>query len=159
MERSRKLAASPVRPAHETWLQIKSLLTASLEGSSEVPDQSVALALTPLDGLAPSLIASGYLTNEPLVVVAGDLRLKLYAVRGDAAFDVEENLNPVPGGASSPANWRMYVPSPVHLRQAATDACAGTDHLTSGRPPAVLEAATSAANRTYSINPDALGQI
>lgn len=160
MERTRKLAASPVRPANETWTQIKDLLAESLERSSAVPDNSVATALAPLDGLAPSLIASGYLATEPLVVVAGDLRLYIYAVRGDAAFNVDENLSPVPGAASSPANWRMYVPSPVHLRDIAAEACLGQDHLVSGKPPAVTEAAASAsAARTYAIDPAALRQI
>ncbi|QWF22470.1 hypothetical protein KM427_01590 [Nocardioides sp. LMS-CY] len=160
MERTRKFAASPVRPANETWLQMKALLADSLERSSAVPGNSVAPALSPLDGLAPSLIASGYLATEPLVVIAGDLRLNLYAIRGDAAFEVEENLSPVPGGGSSPANWRMYVPSPVHLRDTAADACAERDHLTSGKPPAVTEAAASAtASRIYAIDPAALRQI
>jgi hypothetical protein len=160
MERTRKLAASPVRPANETWTQIKALLADSLERSSKVPDNSVALALSPLDGLAPSLVASGYLATDPLVVIAGDLRLNLYTIRGDAAFDVEEDLSPVPGWASSPANWRMYVPSPVHLRDTAAGACAGQDHLTSGKPPAVTEgAAPASASNTYAIDPAALRQI
>jgi hypothetical protein len=160
MERTRKLAASPVRPATETWTQIKGLLAESLERSSAVTDDSVAAALSPLDGLASSLIASGYLAIEPLVVVAGDVRLNLYAVRGDAAFDVEENLSPVPGAASSPADWRMYVPSPAHLRDTVAEACAGQDHLTAGKPPAATEAAASAsAPRTYAIDPAALRQI
>jgi len=161
MERTRKFAASPVRPAAQTWAQIKDLLAASLERSAAVTDNSVAAALSPLDGLASSLIASGYLATEPLVVVAGDLQLNLYAVRGDAAFDVEENLSPVPGAASSPVGWRMYVPSPVHLRDTVAEACAGQDHLTSGKPPAATEAAaaSASASRTYAIDPAALRQI
>jgi hypothetical protein len=160
MERTRKFAASPVRPGNETWTQIKDLLGESLERSAAVPDSTVATALTPLDGLAPSLIAGGYLSTEPLVVVAGDLRLNLYAVRGDAAFGVEEDLSPVPGAASSPANWRMYVPSPVQLRETVAEACAGQEHLTSGKPPAATEAAAStSAGRSYAIDPAALRQI
>jgi hypothetical protein len=160
MERTRKFAASPVRPANATWTQIKDLLTESLERSAAVPESTVATALSPLDGLVPSLIASGHLSTEPLVVVAGDLRLNLYAVRGDAAFDVEENLSPVPGAASSPANWRMYVPSPIHLRATVADACTGKDHLISGKAPAATEAAASASGgRTYAIDPAALRQI
>ena len=160
MERIRKLAASPVRPANQTWTQIKALLADSLERSSAVPHNSVAPALVPLDGLAPSLIASGYLATDPLVVIAGDLRLNIYAIRGDAAFDVEENLSPVPGGASSPAKWRMYVPSPIHLRDTAAETCAGRDHLNSGKPPAVTEAAASASDPpTYAIDPAALRQL
>jgi hypothetical protein len=160
MERTRKFAASPGRPANETWTQIKDLLAESLERSTAVPASTVAIALSPLDGLAPSLIASGYLATEPLVVVAGDLRLSLHAVRGDAAFDVDENLSPVPGAASSPANWRMYVPSPAHLRHTVAEACAGQDHLTSGKPPAATEAAAAtSAGRTYAIDPAALRQI
>lgn len=160
MERTRKFAASPVRPANATWTLIKDLLGESLERSTAVPDRSVVAALDPLDGLAPSLIASGYLATEPLVVVAGDLRLNLYAVRGDAAFDVEEILSPVPSAASSPADWRMYVPAPAHLRDTVAEACAGQEHVNSGKPPAAAEATASSTNgRTYSIDPAALRQI
>ena len=159
MERTRKFAASPVRPANETWTRIKDLLAESLERSAAVPESTVATALSPLDGLAPSLIAGGYLATEPLVVVAGDLQLNLYAVRGDAAFDVEENLNPVPGAASSPADWRMYVPSPLQLRETVAEACAGQEHLTSGKPPAAAQAAAASASRSYAIDPTALRQI
>jgi hypothetical protein len=160
MERTRKFAASPVRPATETWTQIKEVLAESLERSAAVPERTVARALSPLDGLAPSLIAGGYLATDPLVVVAGDLRLNMYAVRGDAAFGVEENLSPVPGAATSPANWQMYVPSPVQLRETVAEACAGQEHLTSGKPPAATQAAASAsAGRSYAIDPAALQQI
>ncbi len=160
MERTRRFAASPVRPAYETWARIKALLADSLERSAAVPDNSVAAAVKPLDGLAPSLIASGHLATEPLVLLAGDLRLNLYAIRGDAAFDVEENLAPVPGGGSSPATWKLYVPSPVHLRDTTAAVCAGHDHLASGKAPAATESADSAnRSRTYAFDPAALRQI
>lgn len=160
MERTRKLAASPVRPANEAWTQIKALLADCLERSAAVPDNSVEAALSPLDGLAPSLIGSGYLAKEPLVLVAGDLRLNIYAIRGDAAFDVDENLAPVPGGASSPATWEIYVPSPIHLRDTTADRCAGHAHLISGKAPAATESNSSTmASRSYAIDPAALRQI
>lgn len=159
MERTRKIAASPVRPAGEAWNIVKNLLAESLEKSAHVPDSSVAPALTPLDGIASALIASGHLMNEPLVLVAGDLRLNVFAVRGDDAFAVEENLSPVPGAASAPDTWRLYVPSPVHLRETVDAACSNGEHLSSGEPRVGTESASASASRSYSIDPVALQQI
>lgn len=146
MERTRRFAASPVRPANGAWTEIKTLLAATLERSPQVSDGSVGPALSPLDGLAPALIASGYLATEPLVMVAGDLRLNLYAVRGDDAFDVDEDLDPVPGGASSPDNWRIYVPSSAHLRDSVAQACADHDHLVCNKGPTIAREATQKAD-------------
>lgn len=159
MERTRNIAASPVRPAGEAWNVVKNLLADSLEKSSHVPDSSVASALAPLNGIAPALIASGYLANEPLVLVAGDLKLSVFAICGDDAFSVEENLSPVPGAASAPETWRMYVPSPVHLRQTVNAACSNDAHLISGKPPVATESASANASRSYSIDPAALQQM
>lgn len=159
MERTRKIAASPVRPAAEAWSVVKNLLADSLEKSSHVADSSVASVLAPLDGVASALIASGYLANEPLVLVAGDLKLNIFAVRGDEAFAVEENLSPVPGAACAPETWRMYVPSPVHLRETVDAACSNNAHLISGKPPAATESASVSASRSYSIDPAALQQM
>lgn len=161
MERTRKIAASPVRPANETWAVLTTLLADSLERSPHVPDASVSTALASLNGIAAALIANGHLASEPVVLVAGDLRLNVYAVRGDDAFSVEENLSPVPGGASAPDAWRLYVPSPFHLRETVDAACAAETHLVSGKPPAVTESASAgaAASRTYSIDPAALQQM
>lgn len=159
MERTRKIAASPVRPAGEAWNLVKNLLADSLEKSSHVPDSSVASVLAPLDGIASALIASGYLANEPLVLVASDLKLKVFAVRGDNAFAVEENLSPVPGAASAPETWRVYVPSPAHLRETVDAACSNDTHLISGKPPAATPSASVTASRSYSIDPAALQQM
>lgn len=159
MERTRKIAASPVRPADEAWNVVKNLLAESLEKSAQVPDSSVASALAPLDGIASALIASGYLANEPLVLVVGDLKLNVFAVRGDDAFAVEENLSPVPGAASAPGTWRLYVPSPVHLRETVDAPCSNDAHLISGKPPVATGSASATASRSYSIDAAALQQI
>lgn len=159
MERTRKIAASPVRPAGEAWSVVKNLLAVSLEKSPNVPDSSVESALAPLNGIASALIACGHLANEPLVLVAGDLQLKVFAVRGDDAFGVEENLSPVPGAASAPETWRMYVPSPVHLRETIDAACSNNAHLVSGKPPVATESASATASRSYSIDPIALQRM
>lgn len=159
MERTRKIAASPVRPAGEAWNVVKTLFADSLEKSSHVPDSSVASALAPLDGIVSSLIASGYLANEPLVLVAGDLRLNVFVVRGDGAFMVEESLSPVPGAASAPEAWRLYVPSPVHLRETVDAACSNDAHLISGKPPGATKSDSATASRSYSIDPAALQRM
>ena len=40
-----------------------------------------------------------------------DLHLTIRVLTADAALDVEENLNPVPGGASATDGWTIYLPS------------------------------------------------
>ncbi|MFY0407931.1 hypothetical protein [Solicola sp. PLA-1-18] len=159
MERTRKIAASPVRPAGEAWNVVKTLLADSLEKSSQVPDSSVRAALAPLDGVVPSLIASGYLATNALVLVAGDLNVNIFAVRGDDAFAIEEHLNPLPGAGSAPEAWRLYVPSPLHLREIVGAACSDDAHLISGKPPAATESASATASRSYTIDPAALRRM
>lgn len=135
MHRTRTIAGTPVRSAAQAWSVVKTLLSDTLERSSEVPAGSVSTALTPLDGLAASIAAAGATADTPLTLIAGDLHLDLYIVRGDDAFTVEENLSPVPGGASSPRDWTLYVQPPPHLLDAVTAATDDTPHLTVGRPP------------------------
>lgn len=148
MHRTRTIAGTPVRSAAQAWAVIKALLSDTLERSSEVPDGSVSTALTPLDGLATSIAAAGAAAGTPLTLIAGDLHLDLYIVRGDDAFTVEENLSPVPGGASSPRDWSLYVEPPPHLLDAVTAATGDSPHLTVGRPPtAETKSLNAAANR------------
>ena len=169
MDRTRRIAAAPVRPSHEAWAEVKKLVAVTLEKSKDVPAGSVVGALTPLDGVASSLVASGYFAGEPLVVVAGDLRLAIHTVGGDGAFTVEENLDPVPGGGSAPATWKLFVPSPKHLRETVKAACDGHAHLVSGKAPATISASAGAGPsraieagsraKNYQIKADALRQF
>jgi hypothetical protein len=160
MERTRKIAGTPLRSAAESWATVKTLLADTLERSSEIPNGSVAAALIPLDGPASSLVASGAAAVAPFTLIAGDLYLDVYVVRGDAAFTVEENLAPVPGGASAPNTWALYIQPPTHLVGMVTAAVDGAEHLRVGKPTpdAASQAAVSTAPE-LTINESALRRL
>jgi hypothetical protein len=134
MQRTRRIAGTPVRSAADAWTTVKALLSDTLERSSEIPDGSVTTALVPLDGLASAIAASGAAADAPFTVIAGDLHLDIYIVRGDDAFSVEENLVPVPGGSSAPSTWLLYIQPPAHLRDTLTAVVDGAQHLKVGKP-------------------------
>src|SRR2546428_12171070 len=100
MERTRFIAAAPVRSASEAWRIVSTLIADTLECSSSVPIGSVGKELAPLNGLGPAIIAGGHLESKGLVLVDKGLHLTIRVMTADAALDVEESLNPVPGGAS-----------------------------------------------------------
>lgn len=157
MERYRTIAATPVRTASEAWRTGVSLISDTLERSSSIPNGSVADELQPLDGLVPALIAAGHLEEKGLVVLADDLRLTIKFATADAAFAVDENLNPVPGGASATSSWMIYFPQVEHLSDALIAAAKKSTHISTDEPPssATKEAAGSRAS-TGVIDLDAL---
>src|SRR5260221_1407982 len=135
MERTRLIAAAPVRSASEAWQVVSALLADTLERSSSVPTGSVAKELAPLKGLAPALIAGGHFESKGLVLVDTDLHLTIRVLTADAALEVEENLNPVPGGASATDGWTLYLPSAGPLDSAVKAAVKNSTHLTTDAPP------------------------
>lgn len=118
------------------------LITDTLERSSEVPDGTVAAEVAALEGMGPSLIAAGHLETSGLVLVDEDLHLTITVVTGDRALEVDENLNPVPGGARATEEWMLYLPCPDPLTSALSQAVGTSDHLSIEAPP------TSAPRRT-----------
>lgn len=113
---------------------LTALLAETLERSPAVAVGSVADALSPVAGVAASIAASATSAEPPFTLIAGSLDLDFHIVRGDDAFAVEENLEPVPGGASAPDDWVLYVRPPNHLTDAVQDAIVGLDHLRVGEP-------------------------
>ena len=134
MHRTRTIAAAPVRSADEAWQVVKQLLIDTLERSPNVPDGSVDTELAALSGLLPALIAGGHVSATPIVLVDGDLHLSTHVVRGDEALTLDENVSPVPGGASASAGWKVYVSPPAHMEDATKAACAANDHVVCGKP-------------------------
>lgn len=161
MQRTRKIAGTPVRPAADAWATVKTLLADTLERSREVPDGSVATALGPLDGLASTIAASGATADAPFTMIAGDLHLEIYIVRGDDAFTIEENLAPVPGGASAPVTWVLYIQPPAHLVDAVATAVDDAEHLKVGKPSMTEEKSQTAAGTApaLTINESALRRL
>lgn len=165
MQRTRQIAASPVRSASDAWAVVKQLIADTLERSSQVPDGSVKPSLTSVDGLLPALIAGGHLVDTPLVLVDGDLYVSIHVVRGDNAFTLQENLSPVPGGASATTGWRLYISPPAHIVDAVEHVCESHVHLVCGKAPAPSEQkeaasrAAESASAATAIDVDALRRL
>jgi hypothetical protein len=157
--RTRQIGASPRRPAGDAWQTGKDLIVATLERSSQIVTGTVAPALAPLDGVATALIAAGHLDSRPMALVDGDLHVDLQFINGDASFTVEENLAPIPGGATATTNWKVYVNPPTHLAAVVDAACAGSAHLVRGTAPAAVESTSSSRQGSWEIDPDALRRI
>ena len=111
------------------------LLAATLERSPDVPAGSVAQALAPLSGLGPALVAGGHLESKGLILVDNGLHLTIVVLTGDAALEVEENLNPVPGGASATTAWTLHIPAVGALDKVLAAAIQGSPHLSTKDPP------------------------
>lgn len=60
-------------------------------------------------GLA--LVAGGHLDRQPITLIAGTVDCTIGTVTGTRAFDVEENMNAVPG-AGTAADFTVHLPSP-----------------------------------------------
>jgi hypothetical protein len=136
MQRHRQIAAAPTRTASEAWQVVTDLLSDTLERSPKVPDGSVAAELTALAGLGPAMIAGGHLETDGLVLVDEGLHLTIKVLTGDKALEVEENLNPVPGGASATDGWTLYLPSPAALTASISAAAKKSKHLSAESSPA-----------------------
>ena len=135
MERQRTIAAAPVRSAAEAWQVVSKLLTDTLERSPAIPVGSVAQGLAPLSGLGPVLIAGGHLESKGLVLVDVGLHLTISVMTADAALNVVENLNPVPGGAGATEEWILHLPQVVSLETSIKAAANESAHLSSSPAP------------------------
>ncbi len=159
MERTRFIAAAPVRSASEAWRVVSTLLADTLERSSSVPTGSVGKELAPLKGMGPALIAGGHLESKGLVLVDTGLHLTIRVLTADAALEVEENLNPVPGGASATNAWTLYLPSAGALDNAVKAAVKNSTHLSTDAPPASAPAEKSAGASRSLIDVNALRSL
>ena len=135
MERNRTIAASPVRSAAEAWEVVRTLIADTLERSPAVSAGSVGAELAALDGLGPALIAGGHLESRGLVLCDAELHVTITVMTADAALRVEENLNPVPGGASATDRWTLYVPLPGALNSTVEAAAKRSSHISVETPP------------------------
>lgn len=159
MQRSRTVAGTPRRSAREAWQVIVTLIGDTLERSPAVPDDSVATELAPIGALGAAMIASDLLADHPLILTAGELQLDITVRIGDDGFNVDENLDPVLGGASAPSDWVLHLPAAGRTADAAAAAAAGSDHLAVGAPaPASPKNAEPAAKGTQ-IDVDALRRL
>lgn len=135
MKRRRTIAAAPVRSALEAWHVVAKLVADTLERSQEIPAGSVVHELEPLLGLGPALIAGGHLESNGLVLVDVNLHLEILVMTADAAMTVEENLNPVPGGATATPAWMLYLPRRGPLGAIIEETVGHANHLSADPPP------------------------
>jgi len=145
MLRHRTIAATPVRSASDAWRVAVQLIADTLERSPDVAEGTVQAELAPLTGLGAALIGGGHLEASPLLLSDASLDVEIRIVTSDAALTVEENLNPIPGGASATSDWSLYIPAPAHLTDAVRDAAANSKHIAT-EPPSTT--ATHAATKS-----------
>ena len=135
MNRQRTIVAAPIRSAADAWQIVTTLLTDTLARSASIPTGSVTQELDALCGLGPALIAGGHLESKGMVLVDVNLHLTITVLTADAAFDVDENLNPVPGGTSATTDWMLYLPNAGPLNASIATAVKKSAHLSADPPP------------------------
>jgi hypothetical protein len=145
MLRRRDIAASPTRRADEAWAAVVQLIVDTLERSETIDTADVLAALNVAGAVGPRLVGGRHLEQCPVVLVADPVRLSIYTVSGADAVSLEENLAPVPGGASA-SNWKVYIPAPEPLAIDVAAAVAGSAHLSADPPPASVVKALAASD-------------
>lgn len=133
MQRRREIASAPERTAAEAWQTIRGLIGDTLERSASIERADIEMALDPLDGVARMMISAGHLEGHPLVLVAGELWLEVSTVSGAAALSLDENLNPVPGGARA-SDWTLHVPQVEPMAKLVRTAVQGNHNLSADEP-------------------------
>lgn len=133
MQRHREIAASPRRTTAETWEVIGSLIGDTLERSPSIYRAEVDAALEPLQQLGRMLVSAGHLEDHALTLIAADVWLEISTVSGSRALTLEENLNPVPGGATA-TDWTLHVPQVEPMAKFVRATVKGRDHLSAGEP-------------------------
>jgi hypothetical protein len=154
VHRYRSVAATPVRAASESWQVIGQLVQDTLERSEHISATDVGDAMQIAAQAGRMLIAAGHLESAPLILIAGDLHLEITTVSGDQAFSLEENLNPVPGGATA-TEWTVHLPSDGPLGTAVRDVVASSEHLSADKPK-VASAKSSLTETDALVDKDAL---
>lgn len=145
MHRRRHIAGPPQRTASAAWDVLFQLVKDTLNRSQHVSVDDVRQALAPLQGLGPALVAGGHLETSPVTLVSNDLNVAITVVTGTAAFAVDENLDPVPGGANATADWALYLPSPGPLASVVAAAASQSSHLSTEVPPSTTSTSSFAA--------------
>jgi len=154
MQRRRTIACAPARGTSQAWEVLSDLLIDTLDRSAHIERADVEAALNGAGGVGRQLIAGGHLESKPITLVAEDLYLEITTVSGDEALTLEENLNPVPGGAPV-REWTVHLP-PCEPLAAHVEAAAATHDRLSADPPPAPSAATDAAATEAAVDHDAL---
>ena len=135
MKRLRTIAAAPVRSATEAWQVLKSVIVDTLQRSPAISEGSVDRELAVLDGIVPALIAGGHFEQKGFVLHDTSFHITFLVVTADPALYVEENLNPIPGGASATEDWVLYIPLCGTFDELVEAKVQSSSHLTVQQPP------------------------
>lgn len=159
MQRSRTIAGPPQRTATAAWESVATLISDTLTVSGRISAGTVTAALAPLRGIGPALIAAGHLETGSAVLVTGPLHVSITVVTGAAVTAVEENLNPVPGGANATADWMLYLPNPAGFAAALAAAVKQSGHLSVAAPPDDTDISATASGHPNLVNLAALDTL
>lgn len=143
MKRHRDVAAAPQRGAAATWEAITYLVADTLGRSASISRTDVETAMRAAAPVGRHLVAGGHLDRQPLMLIAEPVYCTISTVSGTAALSLEENLNPIPGGASA-ETFMIYLPAPVVLAQEVKNAAKTSPHLSADAPPEPAGEATAA---------------
>lgn len=143
MKRHRDIAAAPQRGAAATWEAITCLIAHTLSRSASINRTDVETAMRAAAPVGRHLVAGGHLDRQPLTLIAEPVYCTISTVSGTAALSLEENLNPIPGGASA-ETFMIYLPAPAVMAQAVQDAAKTSPHLSADAPPEPAGEATAA---------------
>ncbi len=112
-----------------------------------------------MSGLGAAMVASELLDKVPLILVAGDLELTIAVKGGDDAFNVDENLDPVPGGANAPADWTLYLPAEGLTASDCEEAAGRSAHLSTGSPQRTSDPSESVSTSSSRFDVEALRRM
>lgn len=121
---ARRVAATPVRTASQTWTTITELLTE--------PGTAAHGDLTAITGAASILISEEYTHLAPIVVMpASGPRIRVHTVHGmDEALEASQQESPLYGGRLAAPGWRMSLPCGTADLAAMSAALDGFEHIT-----------------------------
>lgn len=142
MKRHRNVAAAPVRSPSETWRTISELVVATLERSSGIQPAEAKAAMAAAAPAGLTLIAGGYLDRHPITLIAGTVDCTIGTITGTRAFDVDENLNPVPG-AGAANDFTVHLPTPQPHDGLVSRVARSHPRLSAEQPPAPTQEASA----------------
>lgn len=122
---------------------IACLIADTLDRSASITRNQVETAMRCAAPVGRHLVAGGHLDRQPLTLIADPVYCTITTVSGTAALSLEENLNPIPGGATADT-FMIYLPAPAVLAQAVKDAAKASPHLSADAPPAPGDEAKAA---------------
>ena len=142
MLRTRTIAASPARSSSQTWATICTLIGDTLDRSPHIHRVAVEEALRVAAGAGLALVAGGHLDKHAVTVVAAPMQVAISTISGTASLSLEENLNPVPGAATS-TTWKIHLPTPDPLASYIEEIVKRNPHLTTAEPEDVASTTAS----------------